>query len=93
MEVQLAPDQEAFVRQGIDSGRYRRAEDAVQEALTNWEERERNRAGILAAIDAAEASLSQGKRRVLTETSIRELAEEVKARGRARLAESQSIPR
>jgi Arc/MetJ-type ribon-helix-helix transcriptional regulator len=61
MEVQLAPDQEAFVRQGIETRRYRRTEDAVQEALTNWEERERNRAGSLAAVDAAEASLSQGK--------------------------------
>jgi len=41
MEVRLTPDQEAFVRQAIESGRLPRAEDAVEEALSLWEERER----------------------------------------------------
>jgi len=35
------PDQRAFVRQAIDSGRLLREEDAVKEALSLWEERER----------------------------------------------------
>ncbi len=39
MEVQLTPDQKAFVRQAIQSGRLRREEDAVDEALVLWEER------------------------------------------------------
>jgi putative addiction module CopG family antidote len=51
MEVRLTPDQEAFVRQAIESGRLHRAEDAVEEALRLWEERERTRAEILAAVD------------------------------------------
>ena len=67
MEVQLSPDQQAFVRQAIDSGRLRRAEDAVQEALSLWEERERTRAEILAAVDEAEASLARGEGRVITQ--------------------------
>lgn len=50
MEVDLAPDQTAFVRQAIEAGRLHRPEDAVQEALSLWEERERRRAEILAAI-------------------------------------------
>ncbi|HXM61374.1 MAG TPA: type II toxin-antitoxin system ParD family antitoxin [Terriglobales bacterium] len=58
MEVHLTPDQKAFVRQAIESGRLRRAEDAVQEALSLWEERERARAEILTAVDAAEASFA-----------------------------------
>ena len=45
MEVHLTPDQKAFVRQAIESGRLHREEDAVQEALSLWEERERARAG------------------------------------------------
>ncbi len=53
MEVQLTPDQRAFVRQAIDSGRLLREEDAVKEALSLWEERERGRAEILAAVDEA----------------------------------------
>jgi Arc/MetJ-type ribon-helix-helix transcriptional regulator len=89
MEVQLSTDQKAFVRQAIDSGRLRREEDAVTEALSLWEERERTRAEILAAVDEAEASLTRGEGRVITEGSMRELAEEVKRRGRARLAAEQ----
>ena len=87
MEVHLTPDQEAFVRQGIKSGRFHRAEDAIEEALSLWEERERTRAEILAAVDAAEASLSRGEARVIaSEQDARDLAREVKQRGRARLA-------
>jgi len=47
MEIQFTPDQKAFVRQAIASGRLHREEDAVQEALSLWEERERTRAEIL----------------------------------------------
>jgi putative addiction module CopG family antidote len=85
MDVQFSPDQKAFVRQAIDSGRLRHEEDAVREALSLWEERERTRAEILAAVDEAEASLVRGEGLVITQESMRELAEEVKRRGRARL--------
>jgi len=86
MEVHLTPDQEAFVRQGIASGRYRNESDAVAEALHLWEERERRRAEILASVEAAEASLARGEGRVFkTEESLRDFAEEIKRRGVARL--------
>ncbi len=86
MEVDLTPDQTAFVRQAIESGRLRRPEEAVREALSLWEERERRRAEILTAVDTAKASLAAGKGRIITEDSMRQLADEVKRRGRARLA-------
>jgi putative addiction module CopG family antidote len=57
MDVQLTPDQEAFVRQAIESGRLGREEDAVKEALSLWEERERTRAEILAAAAKGASSL------------------------------------
>ena len=93
MEVHLTPDQEAFVRQAIETGRFRREEDAVQEALSLWEERERRRLEILAAVDEAETSLARGEGCIITQESMRELAEEVKRRGRARLAGEQQTPR
>lgn len=86
MEVQLTPDQAAFARQAIVSGRLHAEEDAVQEALALWEERERTRFEILAAVDRAEASVARGEGRIITEESMRDLAGEVKKRGRARLA-------
>jgi putative addiction module CopG family antidote len=85
MEVRLTPDQEAFVRQGIEAGRFRHAEDAIQEALSLWEERERKRMEFLATLDDAKASLGRGEGRVITQESMRELAEDVKRRGRERL--------
>jgi putative addiction module CopG family antidote len=86
MEVHLTPDQKAFVRQAIESGRFQREEDAVKEALSLWEERERTRAEVLLALDEADASLARGEGRAITQESMRELAEDVKRRGRARLA-------
>jgi putative addiction module CopG family antidote len=85
MEIRLTPDQEAFVRQGIEAGRFHSEADAIAEALSLWEERERARAEILAAVDAAEASLDRDEGIVITEESMRELAEDVKRRGRARI--------
>jgi Arc/MetJ-type ribon-helix-helix transcriptional regulator len=93
MEVHLTPDQKAFVRQAIESGRLHREEDAVQEALSLWEERERTRAEILTAVDIAEASIARGEGRAITQESMRQLADEVKQRGRNRLAAEQSSPR
>jgi Arc/MetJ-type ribon-helix-helix transcriptional regulator len=77
-------------RQAIESGRLHGEEDAIQEALSLWEERDRTRAEILAAVDAAEASLARGEGRAITQESMRKLADEVKKRGRARFANEHS---
>jgi putative addiction module CopG family antidote len=93
MEVHLTPDQQAFIRQAIESGRFTRAEDAIEEALSLWEERERKRLEILVAVDAAEAALERGEGRILSQETIRELAGGVKQRGRARLSDEQQESR
>ncbi len=93
MDVRLTPDQEAFIRDAIETGRFSRAEDAVQEALSLWEERERARAEILAAVDMAEASLARGEGRPITPQSMRELADEVQQRGRTRFESEQRTRR
>jgi Arc/MetJ-type ribon-helix-helix transcriptional regulator len=90
MEVRLTPDQEALVRRAIDAGRFGRAEDVVEEALLLWGERERKRVEFLATLEDAKASIARGEGRVITEQSMRDLATEVKRRGRARLAADQS---
>ena len=93
MKVDFTPDQKAFITQAIQAGRIRREEDAVREALSLWEERERTRVEILAAVDAAESSLARGEGRTITQQSMQELAEAVKQRGRARLAAEQATSR
>ena len=86
MNVDLTPDQRAMVKRAIESGRFTHEEEAVQEALALWEERERRRLEILAALDEAEASLARGEGRPITEDSMKALAEDIKERGRRRLA-------
>jgi Arc/MetJ-type ribon-helix-helix transcriptional regulator len=91
MEVQFTPDQQAFVRQAIDSGRLRREEDAVTEALSLWEERERRRLEILAAVDRSEASLARGAGRTITSPEeVTQLSADIRRRGMARLAAQQN---
>jgi putative addiction module CopG family antidote len=93
MEVQLTDDQKAFVRQAIQSGRYKREEDALQDAMNLWEGRERRRAEILAAVDQAEASYARGEgRRITTLEESANLAEDIKRRGLARLTAEEKRP-
>jgi putative addiction module CopG family antidote len=90
MEIVLTPEQQDFVRRAVESGRFERAEDAVQEALGLWVERERRRAEILAAVDAAQASIERGEGIEITQQSMRDLSEDIKRRGRVRLAAAQA---
>ena len=85
MDVHLTPDQQAFARRAIENGRLHSEQDAVQEALALWEERERQRAEFLLSLEDARASLARGEGRIITEESMRQLAREVNERGRARL--------
>jgi Arc/MetJ-type ribon-helix-helix transcriptional regulator len=91
MEVHLTPDQDAFIRQAIETGRLHRKEDAVQEAMSLWEERERRRLEILVAVDHSEASLGRGEgRRITKHEEVTQLAADIKRRGMARLAAEQT---
>jgi Arc/MetJ-type ribon-helix-helix transcriptional regulator len=92
-QIELTAEQREFIRRAIDSRRVRSPEDAVREALTLWVERERRRDEMLAAIDEAEATLARGESIAITKSSMRELAEDVKRRGRARLAREQNSGR
>lgn len=86
MDVELTVDQKAFVGQAIESGRIRAEEDAVREALLLWEQRERTRAELLAALNEAEVSFARGEAREITPEAMSDLAAEIKRRGRAALA-------
>jgi Arc/MetJ-type ribon-helix-helix transcriptional regulator len=86
MEIDLTPEQQDFVRQAVESGRFPRAEDAIQDALALWVARERRRMEILASVDAARASIARGEGIDITEESTRALAEDINRRGRARFA-------
>jgi putative addiction module CopG family antidote len=83
MEVQLSPEEEAFVREALKTGRIHRAEQAVHEALRLWEKQERNRIEIIAALDEADADLEAGRYSDYTEGTSPQLASELKREARA----------
>jgi putative addiction module CopG family antidote len=87
MEVRIVttPEQEAFIREGISSGRFASAEDAAREALHLWEQRQRRRTELLAELDAAEASFARGESRRLRPEAIKDFIDGVNQRGRSRL--------
>jgi putative addiction module CopG family antidote len=82
MEVHFTPDQKAFIRRAIESGRFTCEEDAVQQALSLWEERERTRAELLAALDEAETDLQAGRYNEYTDETLPKLADELRREGR-----------
>jgi Arc/MetJ-type ribon-helix-helix transcriptional regulator len=84
MQIELDREQQELIERAVAGGRLRRPEDAIREALALWIERERRREEILAAIDEAERSVARGEGILISEPSTRELAEDVKRRGRAR---------
>jgi len=83
MEIHLTPDQKAFIRQAIEKGRLNREEDALQEALLLWEERERIRVELLAALDEAEADLGAGRFSDYSGETLPRLGDELKREARA----------
>lgn len=86
MEIKLNAEQKEFVRRAVETGRARKEEDAIKQALDLWIERERRREELLALIDAGEASLAAGHVRTIEAASAKQLAQEVHQRGMARLA-------
>ena len=83
MHVDFTAEQREFVQRAIASGRLRREEDAVEEALSMWEERERVRIEILAALDEAETDLSAGHYQDYTQESSARLAQDLKVEARS----------
>ncbi len=92
VDVDLTPDQQALIRHAIEAGRVHTAEEAEKEALGLWEERERGRAEFLASLDEARASIARVAGLPITRESMEKLAEDVKQRGRERLAAERSAP-
>jgi Arc/MetJ-type ribon-helix-helix transcriptional regulator len=82
MEIHLTPDQEAFIREAIANGRVQRPEEAVEQAMLLWEERERTRLEILAALDDAEADIEAGRYTGFSEETISDLIGELKQEAR-----------
>jgi putative addiction module CopG family antidote len=83
MEVRLTLDQEAFIQRAIESGRLQSAEDAIRQALSLWESKERRRSEILAALDESEADIQSGQYADYANETLSTLAADLKSEARA----------
>jgi Arc/MetJ-type ribon-helix-helix transcriptional regulator len=66
--------QQALVKRAIESGRCRREEEAVKEALALWEKCEHKRLEIHLALDDENAALARGEGQPITDESTQALA-------------------
>jgi putative addiction module CopG family antidote len=87
MQVDLTPAQASFIDLGIQEGRFRNSEEAIREALAQWEKRERARIELLASLDSAEQALDAGEGEEYTIETLSSLVQSVQERGIARLSE------
>lgn len=87
MQIELTPEQSSFIDLGIQEGRFRNTEEAVHEALAQWEKRERARVELLSSLDLAERSLDSGEGESYSVDELHTLTQSVAERGKAKLTE------
>lgn len=85
----LAPDVKEYVKAQVNEGVYASIEEMLERAILLMRRKKEEQQ---ARVGAAEASLIRGDGRTVTEESMRQLAEDVKQRGRARLAAEKELP-
>lgn len=86
MQIELTPEQVSFIDMGIQSGRFRNADDAMRKMLVEWEQRERARMELLASLELAQHSVEAGEGETYTADTMRLLVDSVKKSGMENLA-------
>ena len=89
MQIELTPELDGFMEYAISKGLYSNREDAIHAALTMWEERARARLELIEELAAAERSIDAGEGiEINSEEELEAFFEDIKQRGRARLAQA-----
>jgi len=83
MNVSLTPELERLVNEKVESGLYRTASEVVREALRLLKERDYAREQLRGDVQAGVDALARGEGRIYDKASGRQLAEQIKSRGRA----------
>jgi antitoxin ParD1/3/4 len=83
MNVSLTPELERVVNEKVESGMYQTASEVVREALRLLKERDEARAHLRADVQAGFDQLARGEGRSYDKATGRQLADRVKAKGRA----------
>ena len=94
MNVSLTPELEKLVNDRVSSGMYQTASEVIREALRalqqRYQLRERELQAVREKIHRGLEQLEHGEFTEYDEATVKNLAEEVKAQGRQRLADESS---
>ena len=83
MNVSLTPELERLVNEKVESGLYQTASEVVREALRLLKERDHTREQLRGDVQVGFDALARGEGRTYDKASGRQLAEQIKSRGRA----------
>ena len=83
MNVSLTPELERLVNEKVESGLYQTASEVVREALRLLKERDYAREQLRGDVQVGFDALARGDGRTYDKASGRQLAEQIKSRGRA----------
>ena len=89
MEVHLTSEQQAFIEKGVRDGRFASSDDAVREAVTLLEARERELAQTRAFVREGMDDLDGGRYEEYTDETLHKLFDGIRRRGLERLAVEQ----
>jgi Arc/MetJ-type ribon-helix-helix transcriptional regulator len=89
MNTPLTPKIERLIEERVQSGSYQSATEVIEDAFAALAEREDFHA-ICAELEHADGQIASGEYTEYNENTIQRLAERVKARGQARLAEERA---
>lgn len=88
MNVSLTPELEQLVEEKLKTGMYQTASEVVREALRLLKERDQRMAQLRADVRSGFDAIERGDFEEFGERTTKQLAQDVKERGRRRLAEA-----
>jgi antitoxin ParD1/3/4 len=86
MTVSLTREQEALIKEHLSTGRYTSEHEVIGEALALLKQREKALESLRADINKGLEDLEQGRYSTYNDATLGEFFEDVKKRGRERLA-------
>ena len=87
MNVSLSPELEKLVKEKVESGKYPTADDVVREGLQLLKERDEEFEALRRDIREGFEDIERGDYEDYDDDSLKDLFEDIKTRGRLRLAE------
>ena len=88
MNVSLTPELEKLVNDKLKTGMYQTASEVIREGLRLLKDRDERQAQLRAQVRVGFDAIERGEYETYDESTTKELAQDIKRRGRKRLAQA-----